>query len=42
MIVSLVLSFLHRHAVHRPFVWSPSVDLSDHAIYSTLITHTNY
>ena len=40
MFVSLVLSFLYRR--RRAFVWAPALDLSDHAIYSTLIPGTQY
>jgi hypothetical protein len=39
MFLSLILSHFHRRA---SFVWSPSLDLRDHAIYSTLIPGAQY
>lgn len=39
MFLSLLLSRLAR----KPrFLWSPALDLDDHAIYSTLIPGTQY
>jgi hypothetical protein len=39
MFLSLLLSRLNRSV---RFVWSPALDLRDHAIYSTLIPGTQY
>jgi hypothetical protein len=39
MFLALVLSYLNRSA---RFSWSPSLDLKDHAIYSTLLPGTQY
>jgi hypothetical protein len=39
MFLSFVLSRLGRA---RPFVWSPSLDLRDHAIRSTLLPGAQY
>ena len=39
MFISLILSYLNRSA---RFVWSPALDLEDHAIYSTLIPGAQY
>ena len=39
MILSFLLSFFARPA---RFVWSPSLDLSDHHVLSALIPHTHY
>lgn len=39
MIISFVLSRLSRRS---GFVWSPSLDLSDHGIYSTLLPGAQY
>jgi hypothetical protein len=39
MILSFILSRLNRS---RHFVWSPALDLKDHAIRSTLIPGAQY
>lgn len=39
MLISLFLSYLSRR---RSFAWTPSLDLSDHEIYSALIPGTQY
>jgi hypothetical protein len=39
MLLSFLLSRFNRSA---RFVWSPALDLKDHAIYSTLLPHTQY
>ena len=39
MLLSLFLGWLSRAP---RFVWAPSLDLSDHAIYSTLLPGTQY
>ena len=39
MFISLILSYLNRSG---RFVWSPALDLEDHAIYSTLIPGAQY
>ena len=39
MFLALVLSYLNRRA---RFSWSPSLDLKDHAIYSTLLPGAQY
>ncbi len=39
MFVSLILSFLARRAA---FAWSPSVDLSDNEVRSTLLAGAQY
>jgi hypothetical protein len=39
MLLSLFLGWLNRAP---RFVWAPSLDLSDHAIYSTLLPGTQY
>jgi hypothetical protein len=38
----LLSFFLARRRRPRPFVWSPALDLADHAIFSTLIPGTHY
>lgn len=40
MIVSFLLSLFARKA--EAFHWSPSLDLSDHAVFSNLIPGTQY
>ena len=39
MLLSLFLGWLNRAP---RFAWSPALDLSDHAIYSTLLPGTQY
>jgi hypothetical protein len=39
MLLPLFLAWLNRAS---PFVWTPSLDLSDHTIYSTLLPGTQY
>jgi hypothetical protein len=39
MLVSLILKFFKQSS---RFVWSPSLDLRDHAVYSTLIPGAQY
>jgi hypothetical protein len=39
----MFLSFLLARLNRSPrFVWSPALDLSDHAVYSALIPHAQY
>ena len=41
MIMSLLMSLIHRRAVKPHFVWEPSLDLSDSQIVSALIPHAH-
>jgi hypothetical protein len=41
MIISFLLSYMHRRAVQSHFVWEPSLDLSDSQIYSALIPNAH-
>lgn len=42
MIISLLLSVLHRRAMRPDFTWEPALDLSDSQIYSALIPNAHY